>query len=128
MTGRRTSASLSPAAPLIGRASFGIAVALIMAANVLLPLQDALSKSFIEHMPVAQVLLVRSFTVMVLALALGRTRVVSRIIHSPVKRTILKTAVGIGKSHREQSLRQRSVRGSDRNVQPFKRLLYNELA
>lgn len=77
----------------MGRASLWIAVGLIMAANVLLPLQDALSKLFIEHMPVAQVLLVRSLTVMVLALAIGRTTMVRRIVRSRLKRTMIVRAL-----------------------------------
>ena len=66
-----------------------VAVALVMVANVFLPLQDALTKEFITDLPVAQVLLVRSFTVLVLALIIGRAFVVNRVIHSPRRRTMI---------------------------------------
>ncbi|MFK8250102.1 DMT family transporter [Ancylobacter terrae] len=72
-----------------GRGVFPLAVALVMVANLLLPLQDALTKMLVEGLPVAQVLLVRSFTVLVLVLAIGRAPMVSRIIHSRLRRTML---------------------------------------
>jgi len=79
--------------PIGGRASFWIAVGLIMAANVLLPLQDGLTKRFIEYVPLAEVLLLRSLTVMVLALAIGRTTMVRRIVRSKLKRTMIVRAL-----------------------------------
>ncbi|MEC9435206.1 MAG: DMT family transporter [Pseudomonadota bacterium] len=59
-------------------ASFWIAVGLVCAANVLLPLQDAFARAYVQALPVWQVLLVRSATVLVLALLIGRARVVAR--------------------------------------------------
>lgn len=66
-----------------------VAVTLVMVANVLLPLQDALTKELIADLPVAQVLMVRSLTVLALALAIGRMRMVTRVIHSPLRRTMI---------------------------------------
>lgn len=86
MTGRRTHHG---PVPMGANGAFLVAVALIMVANVLLPLQDALTKELIAHMPVAQVLLVRSFVVMALALAFGRMQAVRRIVRSPLKRTMV---------------------------------------
>ena len=59
-------------------ASFWIAVGLIFAANVLLPLQDAFSKGYVQDLPVWQVLLVRSLTVLAIAVAIGRGPVIRR--------------------------------------------------
>lgn len=47
-------------------------VALLAAANVLMPLQDAMAKDFVRDLPVWQVLLVRSVAVLTLALLIGR--------------------------------------------------------
>ena len=68
-----------------GRA-FWIGVGLLLCANVLLPLQDALSKNIVTILPVWEVLFVRSLTVFVLALALGRRPLVMRAIRTRLKR------------------------------------------
>ncbi|MCB4770006.1 DMT family transporter [Ancylobacter sp. Lp-2] len=88
---------MSPRQPALalpaGRGAFLVAVALVMVSDVMLPLQDALTKRFVEAVPVAQLLLVRSFTVMALALAFGRGRLAGRIVRSPVKRTMILRAL-----------------------------------
>lgn len=89
MTARRAQRGVAASAPAAGHGAFLFAVGCVMAANVLLPLQDALTKRFIEELPVAQVLLVRSFTVMAIALALGRGKVAGRIVRSPLKRAMV---------------------------------------
>lgn len=60
-------------------AGLWVGVGLVCAANVLLPLQDALSKDFIQALPVWQVLLARSLSVLTLALILGGRPLVRRI-------------------------------------------------
>jgi hypothetical protein len=54
--------------------AFAIAVLLTLSANVLFPLQDALTKQMITTLPVWAVLFVRSAAVLVVTLAIGRAR------------------------------------------------------
>jgi drug/metabolite transporter (DMT)-like permease len=65
--------------------SFAIAVLLTLSANVLFPLQDALSKQMITTVPVWAVLFVRSAAVLVVTLALGRARLVQHVLVTPWK-------------------------------------------
>nr|WP_269751125.1 DMT family transporter [Acuticoccus mangrovi] len=58
---------------------------MIFAANILLPLQDALAKDYVAVLPVWQVLLVRSLTVLLLAAAIGRGPLLRRL---PVARSL----------------------------------------
>ena len=69
-----------PAEPLLSPTrGLWIGVGFVCAANVLLPLQDALSKDFVQALPVWQVLLARSLAVLALALLLGGRPLVRRL-------------------------------------------------
>ena len=63
----------------------GMAVGLMLAANVLLPLQDALTKALIGSLPVGQVMLLRSLTVLVAVLLIGRGAVAGRMVRARMK-------------------------------------------
>ena len=65
--------------------SFAIAVLLTLSANVLFPLQDALTKQMITTFPVWAVLFVRSAAVLVVTLAIGRARLVHQVLVTPWK-------------------------------------------
>lgn len=67
-------------------AALALAVGLVLAANILLPLQDALTKQVIATVPVWQVLFFRSATVFGATLAIGRGRVARRLLATPLKR------------------------------------------
>ncbi|MEO8667917.1 MAG: DMT family transporter [Bauldia sp.] len=67
-------------------AALWFAVGLMVLANILLPMQDALAKGLISDFPVWEVMFVRSVTVFVLTLAIGRTWLVGRIVKTPLKR------------------------------------------
>jgi drug/metabolite transporter (DMT)-like permease len=67
-------------------AALWLAVGLMVLANILLPLQDALAKQLITDFPVLEVMFVRSLTVFALTLAIGRTWLVGRIVQTPLKR------------------------------------------
>jgi drug/metabolite transporter (DMT)-like permease len=62
------------------------AVALILSANVLFPLQDALTKQVIVALPVRAVLFVRSAAVLLVTLAIGRASLVQHVLVTPGKR------------------------------------------
>ncbi|MBN9073479.1 MAG: DMT family transporter [Rhizobiales bacterium] len=68
------------------RTGLFVPVGLVLAANVLLPFQDALTKQIIETVPVWEVLFVRSAWVFAATLVLGRRRLAVRLIRSPLKR------------------------------------------
>jgi len=89
MNDRHTHMDSAAAGLMAARGSFVVAVVLVMVANILLPLQDALTKAFIAYLPVAQLLFVRSLTVLLISLAIGRTRLIRRIFHSPFRRTMI---------------------------------------
>jgi drug/metabolite transporter (DMT)-like permease len=65
--------------------SFAIAVLLALGANVLFPLQDALTKQMITTLPVWAVLFVRSAAVLVMTLAIGRAPLVQHVFVTPWK-------------------------------------------
>ena len=65
--------------------SFLLAVLLILGANMLFPLQDALTKQMITTLPVWAVLFVRSAAVLVVTLAIGRARLVQHVLVTPWK-------------------------------------------
>ncbi len=67
------------------QASLLLAVGLTLVANVLLPLQDAMTKQAIAEVAVWEVLLVRSATVFVATLAIGRLPLVTRMVRTPLK-------------------------------------------
>jgi drug/metabolite transporter (DMT)-like permease len=62
-----------------------LAVLLTLSANMLFPLQDAFTKQMITTLPVWAVLFVRSTAVLVVTLAVGRTRLVQHVIVTPWK-------------------------------------------
>jgi drug/metabolite transporter (DMT)-like permease len=66
-------------------ASFMLAVVLILGANALFPLQDALTKQMITTFPIWAVLFVRSAAVLVVTLAIGRGRLVQHVLVTPWK-------------------------------------------
>ena len=68
-----------------GLASFMLAVLLTLCANVLFPLQDALTKQLITTLPVWAVLFVRSAAVLAGTLAIGRARLVRHVLVTPWK-------------------------------------------
>ena len=65
--------------------SFMLAILLTLGANVLFPLQDALTKQMITNLPVWAVLFVRSAAVLVVTLAIGRARLVQHVRVTPWK-------------------------------------------
>jgi drug/metabolite transporter (DMT)-like permease len=65
--------------------SFMFAVVLILGANVLFPLQDALTKQMITTLPIWAVIFVRSAAVLVVTLAIGRARLVRHVLVTPWK-------------------------------------------
>ena len=67
------------------RTSFMFAVALILGANVLFPLQDALTRQMITTFPIRAVLFVRSSAVLAVTLAIGRARLVEHLVVTPWK-------------------------------------------
>ena len=67
-------------------AALFLAVGLTLIANVLLPLQDALTKQLIVDLPVWAVLFVRSTTVFAATLLIGRGQLVARMQRTQLKR------------------------------------------
>ena len=65
--------------------SFALAVLLTLGANVLFPLQDALTKQMIATLPVWAVLFVRSAAVLAATLAIGRAPLVEHLFVTPWK-------------------------------------------
>ena len=65
--------------------AFLLAVLLILCANMLFPLQDALTKQMITTLPVWAVLFVRSAAVLIVTLAIGRARLVQHVLVTPWK-------------------------------------------
>lgn len=65
--------------------SFAIAVLLTLSANVLFPLQDALTKQMITTLHVWAVLFARSTAALVVTLAIGRARLVQHVLVTPWK-------------------------------------------
>jgi hypothetical protein len=63
--------------------SFLLSVLLILGANMLFPLQDALTKQMITTLPVWAVLFVRSAAVLAVTLAIGRARLVHHVLVTP---------------------------------------------
>jgi drug/metabolite transporter (DMT)-like permease len=63
--------------------SFLLAIALVLSANVLFPLQDALTKQMIADFPVWAVLFVRSVAVLAATLAIGSGRLIQHIVVTP---------------------------------------------
>ena len=61
-------------------ASFMLAVLLTLGANVLFPLQDALTKQMVTTFSVWAVLFVRSAAVLAVTLAIGRARLVRHVL------------------------------------------------
>src|SRR5258708_6051412 len=68
-----------------GSAALLLAVGLTLIANILLPLQDALTKQLIVGLPVWAVLFVPSTTVFAATLLIGRGPLISRIVRTPLK-------------------------------------------
>jgi drug/metabolite transporter (DMT)-like permease len=73
--------------------SFLLPVLLILGANMLFPLQDALTKQMITTLPVWAVLFVRSAAVLVVTLAIGRARLVQHVLVTPIRSLGLGQAV-----------------------------------
>ena len=65
--------------------SFLAAGALVICANVLFPLQDAFTKQAMVDFPLWAVLFVRSAAILAFTLAIGRTRLVHRLVETPWK-------------------------------------------
>lgn len=80
-------------AAVVWRDPVWAAVGLVLAANVLLPLQDALTKLHVNDLPVWQVLLARSATILALAFAIGGTGLAVRMARARRKQAMLLRSV-----------------------------------
>ena len=74
----------------LGSARLGIALGVF--SWMLFSVHDASIKFLVERLPVWQVLFFRSVAIMVVCLAIGRTRLVARAVVSPVRRPMLERA------------------------------------
>jgi drug/metabolite transporter (DMT)-like permease len=74
----------------LGEARLGIALGVF--SYVLFSVHDASIKYLVESLPIWQVLFFRSATIMVICLAIGRTRLLARAVASPVRGALLMRA------------------------------------